>query len=87
MPPTPEADRPIFPCDILWNQFKAAIVETGHSYRRIGHYWAAETDEDPTVLSQRISAWVKAQPKSIRDFVSLMDALGYEVLIKRKGEK
>lgn len=61
----------------------AAIDEKGESNRRLGYLWAAETDEDPATMARRIDRLREGLPKPAIDIISLLDALGYRVEIKK----
>lgn len=76
------------------DRFHAALIDAidGHgdqrlSNRRLGHIWAAETNEDPAVMARRIDRLRRGLPKSAIDIISLLDALGYRVEIKQGRNK
>lgn len=77
--------NPQYPADRFHAEFVKVIDESPLTTYGIGHRWAAETDEDPGVLRKRVDRWKANQPKTIRDLISLMDALGYDVRIVRRG--
>jgi hypothetical protein len=69
----------------LQAQFESAIgSQTDY---QLGQMWAAETDENPIATMARARRWRIQLPKSIIDFVLLLDALGYKIKIERRGPR
>jgi DNA-binding response OmpR family regulator len=68
-------------------RFHARLIEIldegGESNRRLGYIWAAETDEDPSILARRVDRLRRGLPKPAIDLISLIDALGYRIEIKK----
>lgn len=67
----------------LQSQFESAIGQ--QTDYQLGQMWAAETDENPIATMARARRWRIQLPKSIVDFVLLLDALGYRVSIAKKS--
>jgi hypothetical protein len=53
---------------------------------RIGHIWAGASNGNPKRLMDRSREWRQSQPKTLADFAGLMDALGYEIILKKKED-
>jgi hypothetical protein len=78
------ATQNMTPSDRLHSKFLEISKNSNLTDYGIGHFWSAETDENPRTLTQRVQTWRKKQPKTLRDFVSLMDVLGYDVILKKR---
>jgi hypothetical protein len=66
----------------LQAQFEAAIgTQTDYE---MGQEWAKKTGQNPLATMARASRWRTQLPKSIIDFILLLDALGFKLTIERK---
>jgi hypothetical protein len=77
------------PAAELQAQFEAAIgtaIGTQTDYQ-LGQQWAKKTGQNPLATMARASRWRTQLPKSIIDFVLLLDALGYKIKIERCDRK
>lgn len=72
-----------YPYDRFHDRLIEILNECGESDRRLGYLWAAETDEDPATMARRINRLREGLPKPTIDIISLLDAMGYRVEIKK----
>jgi hypothetical protein len=72
------------PHDRFHQSIVKALDKTELSNRGLGRLWSAETDEDPAVCARRIDRLREGLPMQVIDLVCLMDAIGYEVVLKKR---
>jgi hypothetical protein len=70
------------PSDRFHQSIVNALNKTELSNRAIGLIWSAETDEDPAVCARRVDRLREGLPMQVIDLVCLMDAIGYQVVLK-----
>jgi hypothetical protein len=74
----------ITPADLFHRSLVQAIVESNKTPTRLGHIWSVENDVNPRTNEQRVRRLIDALPIQVTDLISLMDALDYDVLLKKR---
>ena len=66
----------------------ATIADSPLNDSEIGLLWADRYGGTPRTLAQRVTQWRSyGLPLSIMNLVQLLDLLGYELKIEKRGEK
>lgn len=77
-------DNPQYPHDRLHRQIIQALDTSGLTTVGLGRVLGAETDLAPRTCEQRIRRLRSGLPIQAIDLVSLLDAIGWEVVLRRK---
>ena len=73
-----------YPHDRLHASIVKALDASGFTTAGLGMVWSAEVDEAPRTCEQRIRRLREGLPLQAIDIVSLMDAIGYDVVLKKR---
>lgn len=75
---------PIYPADRFHAEIIQALDASGLTTVGLGRVLGAETDLAPRTCEQRIRRLRLGLPIQAIDLVSLLDAIGWEVVLRRK---
>jgi hypothetical protein len=74
----------VYPSDLFHAALSEAIQASGYSPTGLGQIWSAENDINPRTNEQRVRRLLEALPIQVVDLISLLDAIGYDVTIKKR---
>ena len=73
-----------YPHDRLHAAIVKALDGSGFTTAGLGVLWSAETDDAPRTCEQRVRRLREGLPLQAVDIVNLMDAIGYDVVLKKR---
>jgi hypothetical protein len=74
----------IYPHDRLHQAIVTALDKSGLTTAGLGMILSAEVDAEPRTCEQRIRRLREGLPMQAIDLVSLLDAIGYDVVLKKR---
>jgi hypothetical protein len=73
-----------FPHEKFHEAIKTAMLSSGLTIAGLGRILSAENDKDPRTCEQQIRRLEKRLPYPVIELVSFLDALGYDVILKKR---
>jgi hypothetical protein len=73
-----------YPHEKFHESVKNVMVSSGLTIAGLGRILSAENDKDPRTCEQQIRRLEKLLPYPVIELISFLDALGYDVTIKKR---
>lgn len=75
-----------YPHEKFHDSIKSAMLTSGLTIVDLSRILSAENDKDPRTCEQNIRRLKTRLPYPVIELISFMDALGYDVILKKRND-